>query len=225
MATQSDEFQQRRFTEAEYNRMLEAGVLAPEEQAILHNGSVLIPVAAARRFDPNPDPGPVDAVDPSDLILTGPSTASAALREATANMNAFNQQIREERSLRSSATQWFPDILASLERLPWRRPDWSSENPRPLSPVSVTQMIVLLLHALPPTAPAPDLIPNWDGGIQASWEYGDIYLEVECSPEQEPRWAFVDERAGRNIAEDVPLYGTQHRFEARVRDLMEAVHA
>ena len=70
--------------------------------------------------------------------------------------------------------------------------------------------------------PAPDLFPNWDGGVQAAWEYGGTYLEVEFCPGQEARWAFVDERRGDSAKEDMALDGDRERFEARVRAIMRA---
>lgn len=133
---------------------------------------------------------------------------------------ALTAEGREEQPI--AVAEWFGTVLERLESLPWDRPDWSSENPQPLDTDSVARLVVLLLRTLPSTAPPPDIIPNWDGGVQASWEYGDVYLEAEFSPGQEPRWAFVDERKGCEIEEDLPLKDNDGKFEARVHTVMEA---
>ena len=96
MSTLTDSYEHRRFTAAEYNAMLDVGILSPEEGAILRGGFVLIPATPDLRLGPNPDPGPFDATDPSDLLLAEPPTATRVSREVSAIINAFNQQTQGE---------------------------------------------------------------------------------------------------------------------------------
>lgn len=120
------------------------------------------------------------------------------------------------------APEWLPLVLERLEGLPWSQRAWSSEIPRPLDVDSTAQLVALIVRTLPANAPAPNLFPNWDGGVQATWEYGDLYLEVEFSPEQEPRWAFVYERQDRSVREDEPLETTSNQFQARIKAVIAA---
>ena len=100
MSTQSDVYERRRFTAEEYNRMLDVGILSPEERAILSDGFVVIPATPDRRLGPNRDPGPADATDPSDFVLMEPPTVPRVFREVSEVMNTFNPETQEEFMLR-----------------------------------------------------------------------------------------------------------------------------
>ena len=90
MATQSDEYERRRFTRAEYNTMLDAGILLPQEKSILQDGFVMIPDIRDMGFGPNPNPGPFDATDPADQVLAERETVDRVAMEVTEIMNALN---------------------------------------------------------------------------------------------------------------------------------------
>lgn len=100
MSTHPDSYQRRRFTEAEYSRMLDTGILSPDEGSILRGGFVLVPATRNRQIGPNQDPGPIDALDPADAALAEPPTVSRILREVSEIMNALNTEIQEDYAAR-----------------------------------------------------------------------------------------------------------------------------
>ena len=68
-------------------------------------------------------------------------------------------------------------------------------------------MLLLLQDFLPPDGPAPAISPTWDGGVQADWELGDLYLEIEVVPDGETRCCFVDERSTVAVEEEFEIGG------------------
>jgi len=69
--------------------------------------------------------------------------------------------------------------------------------------------LLLLQEFLPVDGPAPTISPTWDGGVQADWELGDLYLEVEIVPNGVPRLSFVDERDDDGCDEQFELSGRE----------------
>ena len=111
-----------------------------------------------------------------EKMLSGYSTPLATERSAvTANPVASVEP--------APRLAWFSTVMENLARLPWGSDAWSSEGARPLSDEAVTTLLLLLRDFLPPDGPAPVISPTWDGGVQADWELGDLYLEIEIAPD------------------------------------------
>ena len=96
MSTQSDSYERRRFTQEEFDIMLAEGMVSPDEEAILRDGFVLVPLAPSGRLKPHPDPGPVgDATDPADLVIAEPMPQTRMTREVI--MSTSIQETQEAR--------------------------------------------------------------------------------------------------------------------------------
>lgn len=104
---------------------------------------------------------------------------------------------------------WFVPVAESLGRLPWGQDAWSSEGAHPLNDGAVIRLLWLLQEYLPADGPAPSISPTWDGGVQADWELGDLYLEVEIVPGGVTRCSFVDERGGNACDDQFELSGSE----------------
>ena len=102
---------------------------------------------------------------------------------------------------------WSPAVRENLARLPWGGDTWSSEDAKPLTPGAVIELLLLIQDFLPPDGPAPVISPTWDGGVQADWELGDLYLEIEVVPDGETRICFVDERSEETVEEKFEFAG------------------
>ena len=111
---------------------------------------------------------------------------------------------------------WSPAVRESLARLPWGAAAWSSEDAKPLEPGAVIELLLLLQDFLPPDGPAPAISPTWDGGVQADWELGDLYLELEVAPDGPTRCCFVDERGEGTVEEEFELAGREDTLRARM---------
>ena len=81
------------------------------------------------------------------------------------------------------------------------------------------RLLLLLQEFLPADGPAPVISPMWDGGVQADWELGDLYLEVEIVPNGVTRCCFVDERSDDTCDEQFELSGR----ESELRRYVETV--
>ena len=101
---------------------------------------------------------------------------------------------------------WSLAVRENLARLPWGAAEWSSEDAKPLTPGAVIELL-LLQDFLPPDGPAPVISPTWDGGVQADWELGDLYLELEIVPNGPARCCSVDERGAVAIEEEFEIGG------------------
>ena len=117
---------------------------------------------------------------------------------------------------------WSPAVRENLARLPWGRDAWSSEDAKPLAPGAVIELLLLLQDFLPPDGPAPAISPTWDGGVQADWELGDLYLELEVMPDGPTRCCFVDERGEEIIEEEFELAGHEDALRAGIAALAAA---
>ncbi len=111
---------------------------------------------------------------------------------------------------------WSPAVRENLARLPWGADAWSSEDAKPLAPGAVIELLLLLQDFLPPDGPAPAISPTWDGGVQADWELGDLYLELEVVPAGPTRRCFVDERGEGTVEEEFELAGREDTLRARM---------
>ena len=78
--------------------------------------------------------------------------------------------------------EWVAGVDAAVAELPWNTPVWSSENPQPMDPAAVSELMRALHDILPDDAPVPQIHPNWDGGAMAIWEFGNVCLEIEAVP-------------------------------------------
>ena len=111
---------------------------------------------------------------------------------------------------------WFPAVMENLDRLPWGLDTWSSEGARPLDDRAVLMLLLLLHDLLPPGGPPPVISPTWDGGVQADWELGDLYLEIEIVPDGVTRCCFVDERGEETVEEEFELGGHEGALRDRI---------
>lgn len=117
---------------------------------------------------------------------------------------------------------WFPKVVENLDRLPWGTDTWSSESAKPLVDGAVMRLLLLLQRFLPPDGPAPVISPTWDGGVQADWELGDLYLELEVVPDGATRICFVDERGAEMIEEEYDLVGHEDNLRTAMAVVVSA---
>ena len=119
---------------------------------------------------------------------------------------------------------WFQAVMENLARLPWGLDAWSSEGAEPLVDGAVARLLFLLQDFLPPDGPAPVISPTWDGGVQADWELGDLYLELEVVPNGPTRCCFVDERGQVPIEEEFELGGHEDSLRASMAVIVAAAY-
>lgn len=144
-----------------------------------------------------------------EKALSGYSTSIAAEQSATGTHHVLLVEPRPRLS-------WFPAVMENLDRLPWGPGTWSSEGARPLDDKVVLMLLLLLHDFLPPDGPPPVISPTWDGGVQADWELGDLYLEIEITPDGATRCCFVDERGEDAIEEEFQIDGHEDTLRARM---------
>ncbi|MCY4414887.1 MAG: Uma2 family endonuclease [Chloroflexi bacterium] len=96
MSIQGDAYERRRFTVDEYDTLLEVGILSPDEGAILLDEFIMVPANPTYLLGLNRDPGPLDATDPSDLVLMEPPPALETLREVSGIMNTLAAEPQED---------------------------------------------------------------------------------------------------------------------------------
>lgn len=119
--------------------------------------------------------------------------------------------------------EWFQEVMDNLGRLPWGIDAWSSEGAEPLVDGAVARLLFLLQDFLPLDGPVPVISPTWDGGVQADWELGDVYLEIEIVPDGPIRCCFVDERGVETVEEEFELAGHEDALRARIAVVVAAV--
>ena len=117
---------------------------------------------------------------------------------------------------------WFQAVMQNLDRLPWGVDAWSSEGAEPLVDGAVARLLFLLQDFLPTDGPAPVISPTWDGGVQADWELGDLYLELEVVPDGATRICFVDGRGPETVEEEFDLGGHEDVLRARMAAIVSA---
>ena len=94
MSMQSDAYERRLFTSSEFDKMLDVGILSPDEGAVLDDGFVLIPARPGLvGWPPSRDPGPRNAPVASDEVLAELPAATGILREVSGIVNALNTEI------------------------------------------------------------------------------------------------------------------------------------
>ena len=71
---------------------------------------------------------------------------------------------------RANIGSWFEGVIDEMSKLPWDRPNWSSEDPRPLSIAAVAELMLILLEMVPEYGTPPQMSPTWSGGVMAVWE-------------------------------------------------------
>ncbi len=106
MSTDKDNSERRRFTEEEFQTMLSEGIVSRDEDAILHDGFVLVPLALSRSLRPNPGPGPADATVPQENIVLAEHPVRPGkmemhirpriVREASESVNKLVQETQDE---------------------------------------------------------------------------------------------------------------------------------
>ena len=135
------------------------------------------------------------------LVISRQPTAGASTETTTAR--------GAEAETQQTLGNWFEGVIDELCGLPWDRPDWSSENPKPLSMSAVAELTLILLDMMPNHATAPRISPNWDGGGMASWELGNLSLEIETAPHRPAQYSYVDEREGQNVGDERDVRGNE----------------
>src|SRR5438105_15964849 len=85
------------------------------------------------------------------------------------------------------------EVLVGLLDLPQ---NWDSYGAPQVAPAAAAAALNLLLDLMPPTAPAPQIIPLADGGVQLEWHMGGIDLEVALRASGETFVLFEDLRTG-----------------------------
>lgn len=151
-----------------------------------------------------------------EQVLSSQSTLLSAEKSDVESDRALPAQ-REIRLL------WLPAVMENLDRLPWGVDAWSSEGAQPLVDGAVVRLLFLLQDFLPPDGPAPVISPTWDGGVQADWELGDLYLELEAVPNGPTRCCFVDERGQEPFEEEFELQGNEAALRAHITAVVTAV--
>lgn len=153
-----------------------------------------------------------------ERVLSGQSTL----------MPAEKSDLESDRTLPAQPEphlRWFQAVMENLDRLPWGVAAWSSEDAQPLIDEAVARLLFLLQEFLPPDGPAPVISPTWDGGVQADWELGDLYLELEVVPSGLTRCCFVDERGAEMIEEEFELHGNEATLRVHISAIATAASA
>ena len=117
---------------------------------------------------------------------------------------------------------WLEDALDELCNLPWDRPDWSSENPEPVSISAVAELALILLEMMPEHGIPPQISPNWSGGAMAVWELGDLCLEIETAPNFPAQYSYVDERDGLDFGEEKDVSGNADNLRRWLNSIADA---
>ena len=142
-----------------------------------------------------------------------------------ASSNAIAEVDRVAEGDQTVPLDWFGPVAESLSQLPWGQDAWSSEGAHLLNDGAVGRLLLLLQEFLPADGPAPVISPTWDGGVQADWELGDLYLEVEIVPNGVTRCCFVDERSDDTCDEQFELSGRESELRRYVEIVSDSAAA
>ena len=78
--------------------------------------------------------------------------------------------------------KWLPGTLRSLAGLPWSTDSWGSVGSKGTDERAVSRILSVLLAILDDNAPAPSVVPTWEGGVQVEWHGKEFDLEIEAMP-------------------------------------------
>ena len=124
---------------------------------------------------------------------------------------------------RKYAAPWFESVMDELCRLPSNPPAWSSEQPKPLNVDAVAELMHLLIEVMPEHGTPPQTSPNWDGGVVAVSELGDLCLEIETTPDRPAQYCYIDERNGMNFGEEGNVSGNEENLRTWLRHVADAI--
>ena len=124
---------------------------------------------------------------------------------------------------RANIGPWFEGVIDEMSKLPWDRPDWSSEDPRPLSIAAVAELMLILLEMVPEYGTPPQMSPTWSGGVMAVWELGDFCLAIETAPDRRAQYFYVDERDGNDFGEEGDVPGNEERVRRWAINIADAI--
>ena len=122
----------------------------------------------------------------------------------------------------ATPNNWIEDVIASLTRLPWNDPDWTSEKPRPLDAGAVAELLGILSNILPNHSLAPDIAPNWHGGAIATLTIGDLDLEIETRPGQPAEYGYGDKQGPDDVDEEGVVQGNEDKLRRWAQVLADA---
>ena len=118
---------------------------------------------------------------------------------------------------------WLNRIIDEFSKLPWDQPDWSSEGPIPLDIATVAELLLILFEMMPDHGTPPQVSPSWSGGVMATWERGDMCLEVETLPDRLAQYSCVDERNGNDFGEEGDVRGNKERVRRWAINIADSI--
>jgi hypothetical protein len=94
---------------------------------------------------------------------------------------------------------WFPSVMQRLLQLLALRSGWEGKAARAVHPRCAQNALNLLFNVLDESAPAPSIVPTFDGYLQMEWHCKGVDIEIEQLPGHRVHLAFEDTRTGQEL--------------------------
>ena len=132
-----------------------------------------------------------------------PTAAVIVVEQLPTNHPNQTQELDTVSIVSSTEPEWRGPVLESMRKLLSLGPNWNSYGAEPIDRRAVQSALDLLAETMPPTAPAPQVVPSSRGGLQLEWHLRDIELEVLVLPSELFSVCFEDLRS-HTIEEQEP---------------------
>ena len=113
-----------------------------------------------------------------------------------------------------SENRWLLPTLRAFTNLPWEDDNWRSDGHR-TNPTAVASLITILIRVGDDRMPPPQIVPAWNGGVQAEWHRNCVDLEIDVAPDGLAEFFFIDSD------------GEEHEKNAweNIEELQEYIHS
>ena len=98
---------------------------------------------------------------------------------------------------------WASAVVESMEQRWGHHNGWDSYNAKPTETRLAQRLLSILSATLPAPAPAPQITPLTDGGLQASWHTESYDLEISVPAQGLPTYFAYDLKTGDEFEGEV----------------------
>lgn len=91
---------------------------------------------------------------------------------------------------------WAAAVVESTEQRWGNHTGWDSYDAKPTEKRLAQQLLSILSATLPASAPAPQITPLTDGGLQASWHTESYNVEISVPAQGSPTYFAYDLKTG-----------------------------
>lgn len=97
--------------------------------------------------------------------------------------------------------QWVERVMDQVRDLSTLKPGWDTYQGAPVKARVLESALTILSGIMPPSAPAPELVPTASGGIDVEWQIESADLSIQIRPYKDPIAYF----SSADVEWEVPL--------------------